>query len=416
MENSNNFYNCIITLSHFFSKLDSYTPSCAAPVSLLESGLYVPIAPLDDDYKLPYWFNSTLWNIGQKFAQKNIFSVFLSPIAGASMFITNKLKEPVVIGTGKSGTPHTSNVRYLATMLQMKSWFEQGVKASSKGQISDHIIKSLTKVRRIHRAVNRLNASMLYGDSPPYLDPHNTEAFTYDAAMWDAFQKDMDASNVPQQYRDYPDHVKYYSPKTAGPTMNQLLFSLVQWACGSIPILMPERFGISDATEEDLLGYMHLWAVLGNGLGIEDRYNVGLQPSLSAAKKHYQDIFNIYFLPTLFQAKPDGQRMLEHFYRGFVRNLLGQTGDSIISVHQILLLSIEDTIGIPCPRVKAQLGIVQRAFRVPLSYVTQALGRQTPRTIINELIKRRYFISGAKRFLNLNANDPAEIAEKSYYF
>jgi hypothetical protein len=46
-------------------------------------------------------------------------------------------------------------------------------------------------------------------------------------------------------------------------------------------VLYPKKLGAFDATNEELEGLVHLWAVLGHILGIKDEYNIclgGLEP------------------------------------------------------------------------------------------------------------------------------------------
>jgi len=41
-------------------------------------------------------------------------------------------------------------------------------------------------------------------------------------------------------------------------------------------VLYPEKLGAFDATNKELEGLVHLWAVLGHLLGIKDEYNICL--------------------------------------------------------------------------------------------------------------------------------------------
>lgn len=62
---------------------------------------------------------------------------------------------------------------------------------------------------------------------------------------------------------------------------------------------------------------MHMWAVFGYAIGIEDQFNVALQPSLAAAKEYYQEMMKRFLYPSLFwmTKNPDAQLLYEAFVK-----------------------------------------------------------------------------------------------------
>jgi hypothetical protein len=58
-----------------------------------------------------------------------------------------------------------------------------------------------------------------------------------------------------------------------------------------------------------------MWAVLGYAMGMEDEYNIAIQPSLAATKKYYNEMYRQYLMPSLFDLRDDGKTLTEAFYR-----------------------------------------------------------------------------------------------------
>lgn len=45
---------------------------------------------------------------------------------------------------------------------------------------------------------------------------------------------------------------------------------------------------------------LHLWAVLGYAIGIDDKFNIALQPDLQTARRVYKEMFETFNIPNLF--------------------------------------------------------------------------------------------------------------------
>lgn len=116
-------------------------------------------------------------------------------------------------------------------------------------------------------------------------------------ATWSSFHKDLEESNIPLSERGI--HPNFEETSNFIP-FNQHALNLAQFAFVGYPILFPERFGISRPSEDDLWAFNHLWAILGYVLGIEDKYNIALQPDLKSVREVYRQIFERYVIPAEF--------------------------------------------------------------------------------------------------------------------
>jgi len=59
-----------------------------------------------------------------------------------------------------------------------------------------------------------------------------------------------------------------------------------------ILILSPRSIGLSEEDAANgLEGYLHVWAVVGRLLGMEDKFNIALNYSRETVEKYFQEIF-----------------------------------------------------------------------------------------------------------------------------
>lgn len=139
----------------------------------------------------------------------------------------------------------------------------------------------------------------MHGPNPkPLINKELYERIQLDEGTWKAFETDLKNSNIPETSRKTPEAYvgrdgKFYS-------VNQFQQALTQFAFVGFHVLFPERLSIFNAKDEDLEAFNHLWAVLGYALGIDDEYNIALQPDLKTTKEHYQRIYEEWYLPALF--------------------------------------------------------------------------------------------------------------------
>jgi len=128
---------------------------------------------------------------------------------------------------------------------------------------------------------------------------------------------------------------------------------LVLFNLGLYPVLLPSTIGIA-ACDQDLYAFYHLWATIGFALGIDNKYNPGLQPDLASGRQMLADIFNGYVIPSLFNMD----------WRTFVF-LEG----NINAVNQVLPIYtkgvgmayfLQDFLGIRAPNTWARLSLLDK--------------------------------------------------------
>ncbi|CAG7829297.1 unnamed protein product, partial [Allacma fusca] len=94
-----------------------------------------------------------------------------------------------------------------------------------------------------------------------------------------------------------------------------------------------------------------MWAVLGQAIGIEDAFNVALQPSLPAAKLFYERFYKMYVIPNIFHLTKESKILVE---------MLLDAGASLppnnfLGKDLILIILLQDFLGIQTPKMQELL-------------------------------------------------------------
>lgn len=189
---------------------------------------------------------------------------------------------------------------------------------------------SIQRIREMHLSVAE-NAKERLSKKLYLNDPNLYANYTMKTALNGPFHKDLEESNIPAEQREPPNINPAPAQKDAEDIkfpFNQQIQSLMIFAMVGTPVAFPERYGISQ-DEEELYGYSHLWAVYAYAIGIDDKYNVALQPDLATAKEAYKKIYEDFNIRSMFNIRTDpitlvaGEKALVvRFSRSFIFTVL----------------------------------------------------------------------------------------------
>ncbi len=215
----------------------------------------------------------------------------------------------ILVDTGKSQSPEGSARRYLTNFLQMELWFEQDIRYNSTD-----LFNSLDNVRFRHQAaLHRSRTREKILSKPLIPEPAKGEnPSKVDTRIWTAFQQDLEASRFGKRQWQ-----RQSSPGIQGHKLkfNQYALAVAYVLHMGLPVLIPEKVLIFDATEEDLMGYLHLWAFYGKAIGVQDEYNLCLQPDLASARAYLRKLIDEHLVPTLFHLTYETKVMFEAFFK-----------------------------------------------------------------------------------------------------
>jgi hypothetical protein len=102
--------------------------------------------------------------------------------------------------------------------------------------------------------------------------------------------------------------------------------------------MFPKKLGIVDATEEDLEGLVHLWAVLGHYLGIKDEYNWCLE-GLESLQRRGRSLVHSFMLPSMKSADANWEHMTRAVAEGVHMYLPATTFEQVL-LHLFWVLDV----------------------------------------------------------------------------
>lgn len=262
--------------------------------------------PVDEIDLIPKWTNHTLFAIGQKFATKNIGYLGISHLF--ALIFENFIPDikDVLLTTGSSYTTQRAIKRYTATATQVLLWYRQNLEKPSERRI---LLDSLLNVRKLHLDGAFKAQMQMKGHGHKYLESRQKEfiqqlwsqqqhnpSIIFDERFWLALEKDLLSSNIPKAQRHFPDW-----ENSTGTPISQFAQSLTQFSFVGLPVLFHKELGISHVTQDELHGYVHMWAVLGHALGIKDEFNICMSRDFQDSRNLFRDIFQTYFIPAMFK-------------------------------------------------------------------------------------------------------------------
>lgn len=221
-----------------------------------------------------------------------LFSVFFLPDVKTVLLFSNH-----------SETNDEALKRYIATGTHLLIWYHECYKKDTTD--FNAFMKSMTGVRDMHRNVS-VNATT-HG-APLY----STGAFDYlpiNEQFWEAVAADLEACDIPTSQRSYP--ASYTQYDSTAKFVNQFALGMTQFSFIGYPIIRSSEAFLYNLSDEERKGLVHLWALFGYGLGIEDAYNICLQNNIASVNAYFNDIHDKYYIPGLFNMDRDSKVLVE---------------------------------------------------------------------------------------------------------
>jgi hypothetical protein len=188
--------------------------------------------------------NLTLANAGRKLCQKYLFNCFLSHFYGLFMIVSFPDGRDVLMFTNTSGNPTGASKRYMATIAQVLTWYQN--------DLSDpNVIISLTNVRNVHIAAQQ--AATFVVNNNQSLNDFSTMDTKCTTCLKGEFFQDLHASNIPQAQRAIPP--SHWTNLSEVPS-NQQILALTQYAFIGLPFIFPASCALP-ATPEELWAFNH---------------------------------------------------------------------------------------------------------------------------------------------------------------
>jgi len=233
---------------------------------------------------LPDWVNPELVNEGKKFVRRNFFAIIFAHLVALAFLLCVKPIQALLLRTGAIHDRETSLKKYLLTILRVKRWYESDLLDQSSKAAKD--IFSVRKVQR-----NAAKNFHVYVPPPTYqLKLNDDEDKLLTALREDLKSVEADPKNKP----------KIYTTVNPDVPLSQYDLAIIQFAFFGFVALFPKVFGIHETRKKHakgMEGFVHIWALLGSLLGLEDSYNLCIPYHYceQTNEKIFQEVFLFSF-------------------------------------------------------------------------------------------------------------------------
>ncbi|XP_012275976.1 uncharacterized protein LOC105697327 isoform X2 [Orussus abietinus] len=197
--------------------------------------------------ELPEYYDPRKFDLGQRAFRDNVFTMMVAKLAGLLTLLAVPSILEILVFTKQSGTPCAAFRRYVSTILHTFVWYRRAPNKRSE------FFDSLRNVRKKHCVVSRRCSEAGLG------------------------------------------------------RISQLDMALTQFGFIGFVLLSGDQLGVA-ASEEELEGLVHLWRIIGNLLGMEERFNL-CNGTVKETKALCERLLDEVFLPCLASRNTEFERM-----------------------------------------------------------------------------------------------------------
>ncbi|XP_067214669.1 uncharacterized protein [Linepithema humile] len=269
------------------------------PESLLE---YIPAFFHQGDCNrslvdIPEWLDMDKYRKGQKFVQDYFAATIIATLL--SLFYAYSFENTLrpIILNGQSHTPYLGYKRYISTIRRIINWYKgkpwvEGTPAYKDMQITREMHMMVrNKLSRL--SDDEINAACTFAN--PWCPDRELLLNNFTAAC--PFEK---IKQRPYKlFAKSPYKQKYF---------NDVDMAVFQCCFVGLVLLYPNKFGVHNATDEDLEAFCHIWRCYGYFLGMEDKYNF-CRGNLVEIKQRTRDFYQYWALPNCKDTKPEYEHM-----------------------------------------------------------------------------------------------------------
>ncbi|XP_043473361.1 uncharacterized protein LOC122505655 [Leptopilina heterotoma] len=287
----------------------------------------------------PDWLDLEKFKRGQKFAVDNAFGISYSQLL--SLFILFSFEDglkPLVV-TGKSSTPYTAFKRYISTGRRVRNWYMDDPWKKGTAAYND-----IQTVRRMHEAVRKKLASIDNETIDKEAKIKNPFCPTRSILIED-FQSACAAPSLGQCPYTLYKNPELFSFRPKG--LNQGDMIATQFGFMGLIILYPSKFGIYNATDENLEAFCHTWRGIGYLLGIDDEFNF-CRGTLDEVKQRCRHFLEYWAKPNFRELTPE----CEHMMRCIIESLKYYVPGGC---YETCVLYLSEMLNIQMPRLYSTL-------------------------------------------------------------
>ncbi|CAG7723218.1 unnamed protein product [Allacma fusca] len=348
----------------------------------------------------PCWFDVDLARIGQEFARRHFGQLFISNTLASILLFTHPQIQPVLLLARADDTLKQRTKGDLATAQQIFLWYQADV-------LSPEWFQSVQNIRKIHSSVaaqikTRNNTNIHNPDNPP----DHWRNFQRDEKMWEAFYLDLKQLDTPK-VRERLVPFKFSSPYK----FNQYLLLITHWFFAGLPVLNPRQLGISNHTERDLQGFLHLWSVIAYNVGLEEEF-VFCKGTLDQWKEcieYLKYFFVTHYLPHLLNMNLEAELLIQGQAEVIKQFVPG------IPLEFWLITLLENHLNVPGTHLRKHVKLVPGAFGSLIDWFSTKAANEVDffRGVLNKSILTALQVASLRSFGN-PGNNLTHVASDHY--
>jgi len=225
-------------------------------------------------YPLPTWVQPDLIKKGQEFITLHFFSIYFAHFISLLFLLCYQPVRVILLQTGQSDTGFKALKRYFSTLLHIKAWYEGDLLNDTEPAAAD-----IHRIRKVHSKIgSKVNVSVS-GKKVTKInkaEPIPKQTTLLLKALREDLSQITNNNNNNNNDNCSCDLEVNVKVKVNEPRISQLDMSVTQFCFMGFISLYPRVFGIFEDAD-GLAGFIHLWALIGHLIGIEDEFNLGLK-------------------------------------------------------------------------------------------------------------------------------------------
>jgi len=271
----------------------------------------------------PSWLNTTKFLHGQQFFSQHYGKIGLDEAFTLVGLLAIPQMTDVLLFTASNDCPMQADKRYPTTTSNIILWGQATIDVpgnpcaivTSIKNVRDVHTHAGERVRRVTGAQGSLGNEARFSSSP------------ISDSFWDAFHADLGNAFSPEAL-EYPSC--YTAALQSYVPLNQFQYAMTQWSFNAMLSLSLDRALLPDATQSDVEAFNHFWAVVGHMMGIDDQYNIALQPDALGLQNMTQTLLTSFVIPSLFK--------INHLSKYFMERTISQALGPPVVKAQVLNL------------------------------------------------------------------------------
>ena len=345
----------------------------------------------ESEIKHPDWLNPELIQIGQTYIRKHFFSIFFAHLTSLIFLLCYLPVRYTLLRTGRSDSKLKAFRRYLTTLIHIKGWYEGNLVHDNDpvGSSPSPAVQDIYRIRTLHCRISKSLSNKLYTKNTTttviFKDERVEECNNNNNShklLVKAVRSDLESTFPGTQGSRVT--LTGHEPGQQMPVISQLDMAVTQFCFMGFISLFPKSFGIHGRDNRGLEGFVHVWALIGYHLGIEDDFNLGLNSNF----QNRQLVLSQILLPNLQDCDLNTVKLWTSLAAGISSFV------PCISLHAILLYIVTRLLNTQAVQIQNLFNSYDTLCYKLMNYCFNSwMSKSILRSILNSLLRLAVFLT-----------------------